>query len=308
MTTLGEVPTGSLVEFIRWNGEAVVWRIIGKGLAGMPEGSVTLLTDGVIACLPFDASEKVNTVGCTDWKLSNLRQWLNSDKGAGTWYAPQHENDAPPSKENVRDGYNAYDAWAGFLNGATVDEKASLMETTRHFGICTTSNTTSEDGVFLLTITEVGLLSYGGDGTKIPDFARFRQAAATSSCVSLNDHPYGPGDVGESWQYYCATSASENSSNSNVLGVWKNGTASNVPTYEGITGVRPACNLPSDVPVTVPQDVSGHYAVVFDQRPDGPTTSFLGTNDSDGLGWYEPDGGPMVSFESTGSWTGFPQA
>ena len=82
----------------------------------------------------FDGEEASNRdtyrqkYGNNNWKLSNIRQWLNSDAAAGTWYSAQHSADAPPTDAN---GYNSYptgyDDRPGFLYNFTAAQKSAMM-------------------------------------------------------------------------------------------------------------------------------------------------------------------------------------
>lgn len=59
--------------------------------------------------------------GNNNYKLSNIRQWLNSDAPAGRWYQPTHQYDEPP------EGYVDY---PGFLYNFTDEENAMLIPMT----------------------------------------------------------------------------------------------------------------------------------------------------------------------------------
>ena len=65
--------------------------------------TITLMTKNIIRKAAFDAAEPNNTNsyrksgGNNRWSVSNIRQWLNSDGAAGSWWSAQHEYDAAPT-------------------------------------------------------------------------------------------------------------------------------------------------------------------------------------------------------------------
>ena len=102
----------------------IVFIVAGDSPYG--EGKL-LITDKVVAVGAMDAPEPDSDIenytitGNNHYALSNLHQWLNSDKEH--WYTPSHDKDTPPSEEmlSIRPtlydpiGHNAYDNKPGFL-------------------------------------------------------------------------------------------------------------------------------------------------------------------------------------------------
>ena len=114
----------------------------------------------------FDGKEASNgdsnrqKYGNNNWKLSNIRQWLNSDASAGNWYSAQHSADAPPSNANIYTSYpTGYDARPGFLYHFTAAQKSAMMNFDLTLKIpsvdCGGSHVVSQK-VFLPTMTQVG--------------------------------------------------------------------------------------------------------------------------------------------------------
>ena len=68
-------------------------------------------------------------------KDSALRQWLNSDAAAGSWWTPQHDFDMPPSELATK---------AGFLSGYAPEIRQHFAKTK----VRTAKNTVSFDGSF----------------------------------------------------------------------------------------------------------------------------------------------------------------
>lgn len=275
---LSSLAAGAKVEFLTFKGQKVVWRVIGKNLTGMPAESTTLLTDGIIALMPFDAKEPSNSdsnrknYGNNDWVVSNIRQWLNSDKGAGAWYTAQHSADQAPDKANVNSGYNAYQSWAGFLNEATSDEKDALLETSRQIGGRSGNATSCTDKVFFLTSNEVGLETIANNGTKIAYFTdnASRIAYPTAQCVSINEWSGQASSTSTAWYWWLATSYPSDSYN--VRHVYPDGSLDYNLAFRGRFGARPACNLKSDILVSDSTNAEGNYTIIYNQPPTAPST------------------------------------
>ena len=113
----------------------------------------------------FDAIEASNTdanrkkYGNNNWKVSNIRQWLNSDASAGNWYSAQHSADAPPTNANTNDYNTGYDTRPGFLYNFTAAQKSAMM----NFDLTLAAPSVDGSGshvvtqkVFLPTMTQVG--------------------------------------------------------------------------------------------------------------------------------------------------------
>ena len=243
-----------LVRFLTFFGEPITWRVIGHNLDRMPEGSITLLSDKILAMMPFDAREPSNKIqertyrGNNDYTVANIRQWLNSDKGAGAWYSAQHSADKPPSASYIQEGFNAYTAWAGFLNSATTEEKALLLETTRQIGVYPGNGASCKDKVFLLTTNEIGRNNLDGNGTKIPYFTEEESHTAylTETCISLNE--WDELNLAASTKYPYMTATSNRTIPSGFLPSNINNPPSGARYADhGSTGLRPACNIPDSV-------------------------------------------------------------
>lgn len=47
---------------------------------------------------------RINGLNLNLGRGSALRQWLNSDAGAGQWWTPQHDFDMPPAETKTKAG------------------------------------------------------------------------------------------------------------------------------------------------------------------------------------------------------------
>lgn len=102
-----------------------------------------------LGTLKTGGSEKINclqrvTYGYNRWGQSAMRQWLNSDKGAGQWWTPQNNYDRCP---------NDLASKAGFLTGFETDFLKELKETKVVTALNTITDATNGNGVNPLETT-----------------------------------------------------------------------------------------------------------------------------------------------------------
>ena len=140
--------------------------------------TITLMTKHIIRKAAFDAAEPNNTdsnrkvKGNNRWSVSNIRQWLNSDGAAGSWWTAQHEYDEAPTSGNVSDAAGAYADAPGFLAGFSADvlqHFTDITNTTNLNNVDGGGTETTVDKVFLPSSTEMG---YGNltEGTQLSKF------------------------------------------------------------------------------------------------------------------------------------------
>ena len=238
------------------------------------------MTNQIIKLLCFDAKESANgnsdrrNYGNNRYIYSNLRQWLNSDAAAGQWYTAQHSADAPPSTANVWDGVNQYQTLAGFLNGFTANERAALLATTITVGKSSTDGGGTEtcvDKVFPLSCTEVNLSGDHVCGSKLAIFSdnSSRIATVTASCVANSNYGSNP-SANQAWYYWLRDAYA--GSAYYARRVWNDGALDWGYAYFGYYGLRPACNLSSDLLVSDNTDSDGCYTIVYNQPPTAPGT------------------------------------
>lgn len=282
--TLGSLPNGALVKDTGtlYYGKPIVWKIADKNHVGYPSGSVTLITEKIITLKCFDAMESGNSdgnrrsYGNNRYSLSNIDKWLNSDAAAGRWWAATHSADAAPTNANVWSNYNEYDAQAGFLNGFSANMKAALLNTT----ITVAKNTVTDGGgsetitrkVFYASTTEVGLANENNvaEGSKLAIFSdnASRLAYPTAEAVSNSEYKTSGLAVGRPWWWYLRTPYASNSYF--VRNVNTDGALSVANAYGGHEGVRPLCNLKSEILVSDNTDSDGAYTIIWNQPPTTP--------------------------------------
>lgn len=149
----------------------LVWDIIGIDhdipVNSEYQHSLTLqLHNCISAARVFDAAEPTNpnkdraTYGSNNWLESNIRQWLNSDGGAGSWWKAKTEYDVQP---------NYASSTAGFIKGLDAEFLSAVGEVSKLTNRNTVTdgggNDTSTEKFFLLSLTEI----YGGSFTEVTE-------------------------------------------------------------------------------------------------------------------------------------------
>lgn len=262
-------------------GAKIVFKIADKNHSGYPSNSVTLITEKIIQLMCSDAKEPSNSnsdrrsYGNNRHIHSNILQWLNSNATAGKWYSAKHGQDAPPTNANVWDNYNEYDAWAGFL--AMLDPKfvAELMETTLTVAKSSTDGGSYETftaKMFLASTTEVGLANENGiaEGKLLALFSNdaSRVAYPTAECVSNSEYTNSNFTTSKGWYWWLRTPISSHANS--VRSVSSDGTLNYDSAYSGDWGVRPLCNLKSEILVSDNPNSSGNYEIIYNSAPSAP--------------------------------------
>ena len=280
---LSSLAAGALVKDTGtlYNGKAIVWKIADKNHAGYPANSVTLITERIISLKCFDAIESGNSdsdrkrYGNNRWIYANIRQWLNSQAAAGQWYSAQHGQDAPPSNANVWDNYNEYQQEAGFLAGFSANFLAALLTTTHTVGKAQVDGGGTEsctDKIFLATCTEVGLSGDVTAGSKLAIFSNdaSRQAKPTAEAVSKSEYTNSSLNANSPWYWWLADAYASYSYG--VRRVNSSGASNRSNAYNGYWGVRPLCNIKSDILVSDNPDSDGAYTIIWNRAPSAPST------------------------------------
>ena len=275
---LSNLAKKSKVKFGSLHGKPIIWQVADKNHSGFPNNSVTLVTVQIIKMMCFDAKESANgnsdrrSYGNNRWIYSNIRQWLNSTAAANAWYAAQHSADAPPSAANVWNGVNQYQTIAGFLNAFTTNERNALLSTNRVVGRSSTDGGGTEtctDKIFLLTCTEVGLSGDVTAGSKLAIFSdnASRVATVTPECVANSNYSSNPA-ANSAWYWWLADAYAGSAGFARYVN--SDGTLVRYYAYYGDGGLRPACNLSSDLLISDTTDADGCYTVIYNQAPTAP--------------------------------------
>ena len=289
---LSSLPNGALVKdtSTTYYGQPIIWRVADKNHTGYPANSVTLITDKIIKIAGFDANEPNNAnsdrknYGNNRYRTSNLRQWLNSNGAANSWWTAQNltdgtvntnNKDAAPTKANMAN-YNGYDTQAGFLTNLSAEFRAALLDTT----LTVAKNTVTDGGgsetvtdkMFLASNTEVGLANENNiaEGSKLAIFSdnNSRIAYPTAEAVSNSDYTNSNLATTKEWHYWLRTPYAANSYN--VRYVYTDGALHHGSADHGYWGVRPLCNLGSEILVSDTADTDGAYTILWNQPPTTP--------------------------------------
>ena len=283
--TLGSLAVGAKIKdtSTTFLGSPIIWLKADKDHTDYPSNSTTLITEKIIALRAVDAKEPNNSdsnrqsYGNNRYSLSNIDQWLNSDAAAGGWYSARHDADQAPTNDYVYSNYNEYDQDAGFLNGFSDFFKKSLLDTT----LKTVLNTVTDGGsyesitrkIFFASTTEVGLANENSiaEGSILSLFSAntndCRKAYPTAECVADSEYTNSSFNTSAAWYWWLRT---PNSSSSHIVRyVVSNGALSNFSAYNGCFGVRPLCNLSSDILVSDTVDEDGCY--IIELPPEAPT-------------------------------------
>ena len=143
------------------------------GINHHKENSLTLMTKNIIRYAAFDATEHnhpipdISSDGNNRWGLSNIRQWLNSTKGANQWWTSTHEYDTEPTQDNIYYFDSNYPGdiatSPGFLSGFSseiLQHFATVQNVTALPTVDGGGYETTQDKAFLASITEMLGLVY----------------------------------------------------------------------------------------------------------------------------------------------------
>ena len=218
-------------------------------------------TKQIIDLRSFDGKEPTNTdedrkiFGNNNWKISNIKQFLNSDQA--TWYSSQHQYDAPPNSSNCYNysnstTYNAYDTHKGFLYYFSDEEKNLLQDMT-----LTLANNTETDGggsytwtgkVWLPTYTQMS----GKTNNNISEGIQFAKYSDNNSriktinkyCAENNDYCKTKNKTeGTAWTYWMSSANPIFSYIAWHVG-GNGGSDYHQSTYYGSVGLAPCICLP----------------------------------------------------------------
>ena len=275
---LSALPVGTLIKDANtmYNGKPIVFKVMEHGHAGDPTGSTALVTSNIITLKCFDAKESSNSnsdrqqYGNNRYAHSNLRQWLNSDKTS--WYTTQHSADAAPTNANVYSNYNEYDAEAGFLTNFSDEFRNALLTTTKRVAKNTVTDGGSyedvEDKIFLLSNTEVGLANENniveGSIYSLFNTSSNRIAYPTAEAVSKSEYTNSNLASSKAWYWWLRTPYAGNSHNARI--VYTDGTLNYSDAYNGNSGVRPACCIPSSIYVSDEAGSDGAYTIIWNPQ------------------------------------------
>ena len=221
----------------------IKWEIVHQ-----EDGYQIAQTVQLIDARAFDGIEASNSdtnrqkYGNNNWKLSNIRQWLNSDASAGNWYSAQHSADAPPTNANTANDDTGYDTRPGFLYHFTTAQKSAMLNFDLTLKIPTVDGGGSHvvsQKVFLPTMTQVGLGANEGvtEGTV---FSKYNGVENSVRVKTL--HPNVVANSGFSRIDFIANGAWNwwlSSCDTNSYRAWRVSSSGDLISYYARTGSNP---------------------------------------------------------------------
>ena len=284
---LSELPVGAKIKDpdSTFNGVPVVWLVGEHGHYG--SGQTVLISEKVLQFMPFDAIEASggassrNSYGNSNYPVSNIDQWLNSEGAASSWFSAQHTYDQAPSNANVRSNYNEYDNKPGFLNGFSTRFKNALIAASLPYKQPANEGgnvTTVSRKVFLPSAEEIGG-SVNSEGSVISYFsAGVAGAYPTSQAVSNAEYSNSSYISTSVMAYYWLRTCYNNytgyvqkyntSAPSPYYNVYSNIVYNNTYSFNGTyQGVRPLVNLSSSIQVSDTADSDGVYEIIWNTAP-----------------------------------------
>lgn len=266
--TLGSLAVGAKIKdtSTTYLGTPIIWLKADKDHTDYPSNSTTLITESILCKHAFDAKEPNNSdsnrvsYGNNKYSVSNIDQWLNSDAAAGEWYSARHDADQEPNSTTYVSA-NPYSTEAGFLNGFSAFFKKSLLDTT----LKTVLNTVTDGGSYESIVRKIFLASraetFGAAENGIEEGSLLSIFSENTNAVRIANYN------GTAAYWWLRTPSS--SSSCGVRLVSSNGSLYSSYAFNGGYGVRPLCNLSSDILVSDTVDEDGCY--VIEIPPEAPT-------------------------------------
>ena len=189
---------------------------------------------GMILRSKTDAINSIDRalLGSNNWLESAMRQYLNSDKAAGSVWTPQSVFDRPPTWAATT---------AGFLHGIDPDFVAVLGNVKKKTGLNTISDgggtATHDEKVFLLSRSEVfmGDEYAGGEDTPYAYYKNYSDNQSASTGADKNRIKYRAGAAKYWWLRSPNAGTAYYVRLVNPSGAWNH----SIATRAG--GVAPAC-------------------------------------------------------------------
>lgn len=285
---LKDLPIGTRVvdNDTKYFGEPIVWLVADKNHKGYPQNSVTLISEKLLCVKCFDAKEQYDPkkrddnahmnrtqYGNNNYEKSNIHLWLNSE---GSWYRPLHQYDNPPSAEYIDSGQNPYDKENGFLTNFSQHFKNALMNTDLlyHFPKIDGGNSYYISArVFLASTAEAGFTDKNGvvEGSKLELFTNKVFLTAYLTDAARIKHGYSD------YYYYSKPRAwllrsSDIISPYNIYiaGGYGDGNPGSHYAYSVYYGIRPLCNISSEISVYDSKESNGAHRIKWNQPPSKP--------------------------------------
>lgn len=275
---INNLPVGSKIKLGKYQVETetpqdILWQIADKNNTSYPSNSITLITEKIIDLRGFDAKEPSNSdsdrqsYGNNRYRDSNIRQWLN--KSGHPWYSDTHSADEPPTDAGTNNYGTGYEDKEGFLSNFTEMEVSALLDTTLTVALNTVTDgggsETVVDKIFLASHTEVGLENENGiaEGSQFDLFTNdsSRISYLTEQAFNNTQSSSKPSSASGAWYWWLRSPSASHSGS--VRFVSTSGALEISNAYNGSHGVRPLCNLNSEILVSDTTDLDGAYTIIW---------------------------------------------
>lgn len=285
----------------------IEWRVVSKDHwqvdENYPVNAVSVITDKVIYNMCFDAKEPDNADenrkkdGNNRYRLSNIRQWLNSTLGGNHWYTPQNINgefhyndrDQPPSQEFITSEWRhrPYTNMNGFATMFRDYELDSILPTKVKSGVNKTYDYSPtvdgeerydlmEDKFFLPSVTELGFGDnpFEEEGVGIAEGATIayfadsenRKSQMERTCFVYSKYNQVTSDLTDKTTTYQYMTRSAKLNSTNHL-YTANTVLQTAKKPNDIYSLRPMCNIDGDTLVSTTVDDDGCYTIIADVAP-----------------------------------------
>ena len=247
------VQLGDYIQLGSYDGEPILWRCVS-----VDENGPLMLSDRVLCdSMPYDAQTSENSTsgshrrsgyrskyGSNHWRDSDMRSWLNSDAEAGQvkWLCGN------PPKDGYIMGGGAYDGKAGFLNGFTRDEAATIKTVTQRSIVSHpeyTAGYIDAPGTDLPYNTDIGSVADGYEGAHYENITdKVFLLDVKQLCTvyeNLGSYYIAQNRNGVNWSYWLRTPVTD--CNHDMRYVSPQGSIERDAPYKGYYGVRPAFYL-----------------------------------------------------------------
>lgn len=276
---IGNLAINSKVKFGNYQVESeaavpIIWTISDKNHSGYPANSVTLFSKAIIDLIGFDAKEPTNTdtnrqtYGNNKYSVSNIDQYLN-DTGL-SWWTASHAYDTTPNDAGMSQP-TGYADKKGFKSNFTTEELSAVLDTTIRIAKNTVTDGGSYEDIvrkfFPPSVTELNLANENSiaEGVVLSAYSGAADAAriayATQAVITNTLSASKPASTAAAWYYWLRTPNSALSYR--VRYVSSSGALNYYNAYDGNFGLRPLCNLRSDILVSDSVDSDGCYQTIF---------------------------------------------
>lgn len=243
-------------------GENIVFQVAAHNHPTHPENSATLITEKIIANLPYDArGDKFSVGNNAEFQYSDLYQWMNSKATAGQWWSSKFDGDVAPSEGNV--GINPYTDKAGFLNMLDASFVGKLLKT--HRKNVTSENLEYEFDTLLFLTSEKEVNAKGNSSSTClliftDDDSRI--AYPTQECINNSEDDVNLISPESPFYWWKETVVDGNSSSAEYVNLTGGFNVSISSRGLSSRGIRPACNISNSLPlVSGTPDEEGCYLV-----------------------------------------------